>query len=255
MGPSAESINNGLVRTYIVPILHALAESPLSGLLLAISGATLLGATLLAATSTSTGTRLLAAALAMVSAGQILPAIFNPGTSTWLVDGPNLVGSCLALSGFLALRRATSGSAPVPTAPAAAPAEQVPASSANAPMRSTFQTVDFDPLTSRERRRRLRVPVERPVQVEVLGPNHREMDAWTVDFSGDGLGLRTNGPIPEGTVVIIRAVEGLMLAQVMNWRLTPEGFRIGLRVDQFLCPQPATEPGQGVFTGAEEVGV
>lgn len=88
----------------------------------------------------------------------------------------------------------------------------------------------------RDRRRRLRVPLQRPVLVEVLDASHQELSGCTIDFSGDGLGMQVGSPIGKGVVILVRAEEGLLLGEVTNCREVNGAYRVGLRVDQFLAP-------------------
>lgn len=124
-------------------------------------------------------------------------------------------------STFSQLQDQEHSAGPVPVADVMAQADSSPVSLGN-------------PL-NRDRRRRLRVPLESPVTVEVLGPERQEVQGRTVDFSGDGVGLLLEASIPVDCMVLVRAEEGLMLGEVRNWKTTPEGFRVGLRIDQFMA--------------------
>jgi hypothetical protein len=85
-----------------------------------------------------------------------------------------------------------------------------------------------------ERRREARIRTDKPVELTVLGTDAASGPAQAIEFSGHGLRLVIDRPIPVNAPVKVEGDDWMMLGEVCYCRQEGIHFVAGLKIDQTL---------------------
>jgi hypothetical protein len=85
-----------------------------------------------------------------------------------------------------------------------------------------------------DRRRELRVNVNQPVRITVLGEYRHEMQGNAVDFSGHGIRVVVPSSVSPGNPVRIDLDDAMLLGDICYCRPNGSGFTLGVQLDQAL---------------------
>ena len=77
-----------------------------------------------------------------------------------------------------------------------------------------------------QRRKEPRMRPSQPLEVEILGVEHRKLPAQILDISANGLSALVSTAVAAGMVVKIETDEALLLAEICYCQPQGDGFRI-----------------------------
>lgn len=104
-----------------------------------------------------------------------------------------------------------------------------------------------------EKRREPRFQADQPVTVTVLTESRQDVPARVRNVSGRGLGVVASARVEPGAGLLIELEDTKVLAEAIYCRPDPEGFFIGIEMDQMLVG--LTELGRHLAAFTSEVAV
>ncbi|MCC6585477.1 MAG: PilZ domain-containing protein [Bryobacterales bacterium] len=85
-----------------------------------------------------------------------------------------------------------------------------------------------------EQRKQIRVPVQRPVKLTVLGDNPTEMEGYLSNISGRGLRMTMSEAIPVNAAVRVDIDNSMLLGEVCYCEPFGGQWAVGLEMEQSL---------------------
>lgn len=83
-------------------------------------------------------------------------------------------------------------------------------------------------------RRNVRVPVNRPIVLTVLGEHEMRIPATVKDASSNGVGLITESAVKPGTLVKLEIGDAIFLGEAVYCRDEEQGAFVGVKLQQVL---------------------
>jgi hypothetical protein len=84
------------------------------------------------------------------------------------------------------------------------------------------------------RRRAVRIPVDQPVELTILGEHEIQLSARIKDVSIRGVGILVPAPVEPGSAVEIATGDSVFLGEVVHCRAIEQGYFIGIELSQVL---------------------